>query len=97
MYVGEIFTTHRSKICFPSDSTKVRHFFQIRKDLGNYFSSISLIFSMNVFARLYGINNLPLFVDKGMLSGDKVGLFFLEVTSMEEMNFLGRDELFWKR
>ena len=37
---------------------------------------------------------MPLFVDKGMLSGDKIGLFFLEVTSMEEMNFLGRDELF---
>ena len=52
---------------------------------------------MNVFARLYGINNLPLFVDKGMLSGDKIGLFFLGVTSMEEMNFLGRDELLGKR
>ena len=49
------------------------------------------------FRPILDINNMPLFVDKGMLSGDKIGLFFLEVTSMEEMNFFGRDELFWKR
>ena len=73
MHIGEFSAPHRAKFRFPFDPTKVRHFFQIRKDLGNYFSSISL---MPVSARFLGINNLPLFAGKGMLLGNKVGLFF---------------------
>ena len=75
MHIGEFSAPHRAKFRIPFDPTKVRHFFQIRKDLGNYFSSISLIFSMNVSARFLGLNNLPLFAGKGMLSSDKGGLF----------------------
>ena len=42
MHIGAFSAPHRAKFRFPFDPTKVRHFFQIRKDLGNYFSSISL-------------------------------------------------------
>ena len=50
---------------------------------------------MNVSARLYGINNIPLFVDKGMLLGNKVGLF-LRKESLFRGGSGGRDgKHFW--
>ena len=76
MHIGEFSAPHRAKFRFPFDSINVRHFFQIRKDLGNYFSSFSLIFFIACFCPILDINNMPLFVDKGMLLGNKVGLFF---------------------
>jgi len=64
---------------FSISTTKVRNIFQICKDLGKYFSSISLIFSMNVSARFWGLTNLPLLAHKGRLSRDKTGLFHLKI------------------
>jgi len=83
---------HRVAIpAFSFSTTKVRNIFQICKDLSKYFSSISLIFSMNVSARFLGLNNLPLFAGKGMLLGNKVGLFLRKESLFRGGSRGGRD------